>query len=31
VLGFERIGTHRTGELACESVRIILILDIARA
>ncbi|HTQ79577.1 MAG TPA: GNAT family N-acetyltransferase [Thermoanaerobaculia bacterium] len=31
VLGFERIGTHRTGELACESARIILILDIARA
>jgi hypothetical protein len=31
VLGFERIGTHRTGELACESVRVLLILDIARA
>jgi hypothetical protein len=31
VLGFERIGTHRTGELACASVRILLILDIARA
>lgn len=31
VLGFERIGTHRLGELACNSVRIILILDIARA
>ncbi len=31
VLGFERIGTHRHGELACESVRILLILDIARA
>lgn len=31
VLGFERIGTHRTGELACASVRIILILDIYRA
>ena len=31
VLGFERIGTHRHGELACASVRIILILDIARA
>jgi len=31
VLGFERIGTHRTEELACESVRIILILDIGRA
>lgn len=31
VLGFERIGTHRFGELACASTRIILILDIARA
>ncbi|MES1245388.1 MAG: GNAT family N-acetyltransferase [Acidobacteriota bacterium] len=31
VLGFERIGTHRHGELACASRRIILILDIARA
>lgn len=31
VLGFERIGTHRYGELACTSSRIILILDIARA
>lgn len=31
VLGFERIGTHRHGELACASSRIILILDIARA
>lgn len=31
VLGFERIGTHRYGELACTSTRIILILDIARA
>ena len=31
VLGFERIGTHRHGELACTSSRIILILDIARA
>ncbi len=30
VLGFERIGTHRYGELACASARIILILDIAR-
>jgi hypothetical protein len=30
ILGFERIGTHRVGELACTSVRIILILDIAR-
>jgi hypothetical protein len=31
VLGFERIGSHRTGELACASVRILLILDITRA
>lgn len=31
VLGFERIGTHRHGELACASSRTILILDIARA
>jgi hypothetical protein len=31
VLGFERIGTHRQGELACSSTRIILILDIVRA
>jgi len=31
VLGFERIGTHRYGELACTSSRIILILDIVRA
>lgn len=31
VLGFERLGTHRYGELACDSPRIILILDIARA
>ncbi len=31
VLGFERIGSHRTGELACASARILLILDIARA
>lgn len=31
VLGFERIGTHRHGELACASRRIILTLDIARA
>lgn len=30
MLGFERIGTHRFGELDCESVRIILVLDIAR-
>jgi hypothetical protein len=31
VLGFERIGSHRFGELACDSRRIILVLDIARA
>ncbi len=31
VLGFERIATHRRGELACESARVLLILDIARA
>jgi hypothetical protein len=31
VLGFERLGTHRFGELACASSRILLILDIARA
>ena len=31
VLGFERIGTHRHGELSCASSRIILILDIVRA
>lgn len=31
VLGFERIGTHRFGELACASRRIILTLDIAAA
>jgi hypothetical protein len=31
VLGFERIGSHRTGELACASVRTLLVLDIARA
>jgi len=31
VLGFERIGTHRRGELASASRRIILTLDIARA
>ncbi len=31
VLGFERIGSHRTGELTCASARILLILDIARA
>jgi hypothetical protein len=31
VLGFERIGTHRFGELDCDCTRIILILDLARA
>lgn len=31
VFGFERIGSHATGELACTSIRILLILDIARA
>jgi hypothetical protein len=31
VLGFERIGTHRFGELDCDCVRIVLILDLARA
>jgi hypothetical protein len=31
VLGFERIGTHSFGELACESVRIVLVLDLARS
>lgn len=31
VLGFERIGTHRFGELNCDSLRIILVLDIVRA
>ncbi len=30
-LGFERIGTHRVGELDCDCVRIVLILDLARA
>lgn len=30
-LGFERIGTHRQGELACASRRILLVLDIARS
>ena len=29
VLGFQRIGSHRFGELACQSRRIILMLDIA--
>lgn len=31
VLGFERIGTHRHGELSCASSRIILVLDIMRS
>jgi hypothetical protein len=31
VLGFERIGTHETGELTCASSRVILVLDLARA
>jgi hypothetical protein len=31
VLGFERIGTHRHGELDANYVRIILVLDIARS
>lgn len=31
MLGFERIGSHATGELTCASRRIILMLDIARA
>lgn len=31
VLGFERIGSHRFGELRCRSRRIILMLDLARA
>jgi hypothetical protein len=31
VLGFERIGSHRTGELACASMRVLMILDIARS
>jgi hypothetical protein len=31
VLGFERIGTHKHGELDCDLVRVILVLDIARA
>lgn len=31
VLGFERIGSHRRGELHCQSRRILLTLDIARA
>lgn len=31
VLGFERIGTHRRGELAATHLRILLVLDIVRA
>lgn len=31
VLGFQRIGTHRYGELHCNSMRIILVLDIVRS
>jgi 1-acyl-sn-glycerol-3-phosphate acyltransferase len=31
VLGFERIGTHRRGELRCASRRILLVLDLDRA
>lgn len=31
VLGFERIGTHRRGELRCASRRILLVLDLERA
>jgi 1-acyl-sn-glycerol-3-phosphate acyltransferase len=31
VLGFERIGTHRKGELRCASRRILLVLDLAKA
>ncbi len=30
VLGFERIGTHRKGELHCASRRILLVLDLAK-
>jgi hypothetical protein len=30
VLGFERIGTHRFGELDCDCTRILLVLDLAR-
>lgn len=30
-LGFERVGTHRSGELACASRRILLVLDLARS
>lgn len=31
VLGFQRIGTHRFGELACDSMRVILVLDIRKS
>lgn len=31
ILGFEKIGSHRFGELACSSRRILLVLDLARA
>lgn len=31
VLGFERIATHRYGDLACDSLRIVLVLDIDRS
>ena len=31
VLGFQRIGSHRRGALACASRRILLVLDVARA
>jgi 1-acyl-sn-glycerol-3-phosphate acyltransferase len=31
VLGFERIGSHRRGELRCASRRILLVLDLERA
>lgn len=30
-LGFERIGTHRHGELSCASRRILLVLDLVRS
>lgn len=30
-LGFERIGTHRYGELSCASRRILLVLDLVRS
>jgi hypothetical protein len=31
VLGFERIATHRYGDLSCDSLRIVLVLDIVRS